>query len=70
MAGVEQVQLREFVATSLPRRVLLWMLTRNPQRTFFHKCLVWMTTAKILEIYGQQRNAKVQNDSSRWKNRR
>ena len=35
----------------LPWRALRWILTLNPQRRFFRKCVVWMTIGVIVEIY-------------------
>lgn len=50
----------KFVGTSLPISILLWMVTLNPQRRFFRRCVVRMTTGQIIEIYHQWRNARPQ----------
>jgi GT2 family glycosyltransferase len=49
-----------FVGTFLPKSILLWLLTLNPQRRFFRKCWVWATSGQIKEIYRQCRKAKAQ----------
>ena len=39
------------MAANLPRRVLRWILTLNPQRRFFCKGVVWWSIGMIVEIY-------------------
>lgn len=52
--------LLKLTATVLPGRILLWMTTISPQRRFFRKCWVWMTTGQIIEVYHQWRKVEPQ----------
>jgi glucosyl-dolichyl phosphate glucuronosyltransferase len=54
----------KFVGTVLPRALLRWMLTLNPQRRFFRKCQVWTTVGQIVEIRRQWHNARGRSNCS------
>jgi len=54
----------KLIGTVLPVSTLGWMAAWNPQRRFYRKCWVWVTTGQILEIYRQWRDAKGQANKS------
>ena len=48
------------IGSRLPVRTLRWLWTFDPQRRFFWKCRVWMTSGQVLEIYRQGRTIRKQ----------
>jgi hypothetical protein len=48
----------KIIVDVLVRRTLRWILAMNPQRRFFCKCYVWLTSGQVLEIHRQWRDVK------------
>jgi glucosyl-dolichyl phosphate glucuronosyltransferase len=42
----------------LPASAVIWLLSVEPQRRFFHKCWVWAIAGQIFEIYRQRNNGR------------
>jgi glucosyl-dolichyl phosphate glucuronosyltransferase len=54
----------KFIGTVLPKAILRWMVTLNPQQRFFHKCWVWATAGQIVEIRRQWHHARRRSNFS------
>jgi glycosyltransferase involved in cell wall biosynthesis len=48
--------------TVMAERLGRWMLSFNPQKRFYNKCWVWMTTGQIREYYRLARTSKAKKD--------